>query len=157
MRNLFGCAHFKQQLLIILSLTVLSAGQAPIPPTELEQAKNETQFFCNAWKALQFDTVFSRMTEAIQVDTTQVTFINSYGILSGDIAKLTSFSVIDALSNENDIIVKVALAFDKEVPPTIVNGIHNFHLTKENGMWKVKTIVPPIAPPGDIGSGGHPG
>jgi hypothetical protein len=38
-----------------------------------------------------------------------------------------------------------------------LNGTHNFYLIKEAGKWRVKMIVPPIAPPAPGGGGGgHP-
>lgn len=149
---------------VCLALITLSLAQTPPPPppglilpAELDQAKKYIQTFCADWKKLKFDSMYVMMSEATQANTPKAKFINTYGVMSDNSGRLSSFAVKEALPNDDGIIVKAELTFVKQNPPTAANGVHNFHLVKENGKWKVETIVPPIAAPEVNGSGGHPG
>jgi hypothetical protein len=132
-------------------------AQPPVPPAELQAAKKTVQTFCTYWKSLKFDSMYVMMSKAAQTGMPQAIFNHTYGVMPDSLGRLGSFSVKEALSSEDGVLVKAELIFLKEKPATAINGVHNFHMIKENGKWKVKTIVPPIFPPKDVGSGGHPG
>ena len=105
--------------------------------------------------------MYIMMSTATQADMPKPKFVNTYGIMSNNIGRLSSFTVKEAIPNDDDIIVKAELTFAKQKPPTGINGVHNFHLVKENWKWKIKTIVPLISPPNPIpghrSGGSHPG
>ena len=145
---------------LAFSMTTYSRTPSPAPATQadLNQAGNVVQAFCTFWKTLRFDSIYVLMIEENRTDTAGAPFLNAYNILNDNSGKLISFTVKEAIPNEQGIMVKTQLSFDKIIPPTMINGVHNFHLIKEAGQWKVKVIVPPIVPPEKVGSGGgHPG
>ncbi len=147
--------------LVIIWATVTVAQVPPppgiIPPAELDKAKAVVQDFCTDWKTLKFDSMYVMMSDAVRADMPKARFINTYGVMADNSGRLGAFAVKEALPNEENIVVKAEMNFTKENPPVAVNGVHNFHLAKENGKWMVKTVVPPIEAPEVGGSGGHPG
>jgi hypothetical protein len=150
--------------LIFTSLIISSFAQTPpqpssssIPQAELKQAEKTVKTFCTFWKSLKVDSMYLLMSGATHKDVPKMNFANIYKVLPDNSGKLASFTVKEAIPNENGVVVKTELTFVKSKPPLAVNGVHNFHLIIENGKWKVLTIVPPIVPPDVSGSGGHPG
>lgn len=133
-------------------------AQGSVAPLELDQAKKTARTFSADWKSLKFDSMYALMSEGSQAGMPKEKFCATFGVKPENAGKVVSFSVKKAVPGDDGIIVDVVLAFVKENPPTEVNGVHGFHMIKENGKWKVKAIVPPIAPPEETGgSGGHPG
>ena len=145
------------------AFTFLSSAQTgspsgTLPPIELEPAKKQAVAFSTKWKNSKLDSAYLMMSAASRTAIPKATFFNIYNIKADTAGKLTAFTVQETLPSENEVIVKIKLEFYKESPPTLVSGVHKFHMVKENKTWMVKTIVPPIAPPETVGSGGgHPG
>jgi hypothetical protein len=157
---LLGIAGF---LAILFSLALAQPASPPvqITPDEIEQAKKAVQTFCAFWKAQKFDSLYVMMGRAAQADMPKAKFIKNYSIMPDNAKKLSSFSIKAVLLIGEGIIVRATLTFVKENPPSMINGVHNIHLVKEKGIWKIKAIVPPISPPkaipGQRIEGSHPG
>jgi hypothetical protein len=149
---------------IYFCAAILAAAQTPppsstgsIPTSDLNQAKKIVQTFCACWKKLKIDSMYAMMGIAAREDMPKPKFLTIYGEQADKSGRLGSFSVKEAVPGDDGVVVKAALTFVKQKPPSAVNGIYNFHMIEENGKWKVKAVVPPIAPPEIEGSGGHPG
>jgi hypothetical protein len=99
----------------------------------------------------------SMMSEAARAAMPKERFDKTYGAGPDKSGRPASFSVKEARAGDDGAVVRVVLTFVKQKSPSAVNGIYNFHMVEENGKWKVKAVVPPIAPPEVEGSGGHPG
>ena len=126
---------------------------------EIEQAKDIVQKLCTVWKTGKSDRRSDTRRKRAQEKNAVENAIDprlEFSVMDG---KLVSFEIREALSNERGILIRAELTFLEQIPPTAVNGVHNFHLVKEGENWEVKTIVPPIAPPVDLhrAGGGRPG
>lgn len=131
----------------------------PLSPQEMEAAKKEVETFCASWKALNFDTMYQKLSVNGLGKMKKEEFIRIYEPASDRSGKLSSYSVVDAVGSEDGLLVKGELTFEKNKTPHLLDGIHNFHMVKEGDSWKIKTIVAPVAVPSiESGAGGsHPG
>ena len=150
----FLSGSIKLLYVCILPVMLISAGSTHPEEShvDLKEAANLVENFCTDWKVLQIDSMYLKISEQFRPNLPVSLFLNTYG-------KLGSFELNDTIVNDSGILVSMKLTFLKENPPTAVNGVHNFHLVKEGAKWKVKAIVPPIAPPVDLdrAGGGRPG
>ena len=115
--------------------------------------------FCQAWMKEAYAVMYQALSKAGMGLMDQERFISTYRSYGTKGGKLIKYSLTQGVKKERDLMVKADLKFIKEIPPRIVNGVHNFHMVKGEGGWKIKYIMPPISPPAlsPHPGGSHPG
>lgn len=81
-------------------------------------------------------------------------FIRTYKV-----GKLIDYSIDEALTKGDNVLVKVDLKFQTEIKPRFISGVHTFNMERDEGDWKIKYIMPPIKAPKPLTlpGGSHPG
>ncbi len=126
---------------------------------EIESAIKPVNLFCNAWQNKNYEEMYNHLSTKhigmVGKDAVvrQYTQYEKWGV------DLVTASVKSAQSNENDVLVKVAVQLSKEIAPNLVTGTYTYHVTNIDDEWKIKTIMAPVAIPVPSGSAGndHPG
>jgi hypothetical protein len=151
-------------LIVCLILPAIPFSQTPIngnpPITDPEKAGKTVESYCAAWMNAKYDEMYLLASKEGMGKTGKEKFVTSCEKYAAEGAKLTGFSIENAMADESNVIVKTKLKFAKESRPRMVNGVHLFTVTKDNTEdWKIKYIAPPMNPPKVEGmeGAGHPG
>jgi hypothetical protein len=130
------------------------SGQSKTPAYsngELKECIKTVETYCQAWMSKDYDAMHALLSIQGMGKQEKDKFSQVYGNYANKGGTLTSYTVDPTATvnqqNNNDIIVKVDLKFVKEIKPRIVQGTHTFVIVKDEGVWKIKYVIPPIAPP----------
>lgn len=117
--------------------------------------------FCTALRQNDFQTAHQSLSKSGLGKTDEADFIKEFRKYQSQGGQLHNFSLLEIKKQKDEVLVKVAMQFQKEIPPRIVSGVHSFRLVNENGAMKIHFIIPPTSPPPIAlikkSGGSHPG
>lgn len=89
--------------------------------------------FCGAWMNEQYEVMYQALSKSGMGKMDKDKFIRTYKV-----GKLIDYSIDEALTKGDNVLVKANLEFQTEVPPRIISGLHTFNMVKDEGNWSIK-------------------
>ncbi len=146
-------------LLFFIIIFFLSAGEPPIvhTPEDIESCRKTVKDYCIARKNGKYHAMFASVSSKNSMGKKK--YLSKYKDYDTWGCKLASTEIVKVVSNNKQFIVSVKTKFSKEIKPSQVNGIYNYHMAKEDDGWKIMAIMPPISAPSTSNKAinSHPG
>lgn len=165
--HLRGVFFLALATVLMLPASILQGGTsqnfASAPAEITEDDRRECQLLVEgllqAWMNGQYEVMHQALSKNGMGKMEKAKFMAVHEDYSARGGKIVKYS-IGNMSHKNDrVFVKADVAFQREIPPKIVSGIHTFSLMKDGVSWKIDYMTPPLTAPAatTLPGGSHPG
>ncbi len=140
---------------VLLSVMLLFGQISKVNASEIieitESERQECQWlvekFCQAWMNRQYEAMYQALSKKGMGKMDKNKFIKTYKGYEAEGGRLVEYTFEDVVTKEDNVLVKVKLKFQKEIPPRIISGSHTFHMERDESIWKIRYMMPPIKAP----------